>query len=489
MKLASRLGLTLLAGALLAAPTYAATTDALEAQVARVNTLTLNSKGIATAKLSDDRVKVLGELANDAFVKQSAANQLATIQDLYATNKAKADNPLTSPADKTTAQKYVDAYKDANLAVQHINIIYNQNVAVKELPAAKELVQRLLVQHPILEGNHQLRVAQAVDVQLHYNLMEMLSAQAPIRTGFVLANGVSTTGDDLTATSNQVVAGVKFLLPNFKSTATVFGNLGMGGTERNVGAATYSTSQGLSYGLGAYADYMEGSFRVAALGAYNMGTTELDTSADYSSFINKLNDTTFRDLFKGKERTSAIVSADTATTNVLVKAEYSLRGLVRNVTVTPSLIYHFHNFAASNEYIKDSAKTYSGTVELAAKTPFVPSMLAHGFGGAVEAKYMYQYNMALGADLSVMAYTSTVKQPTANVQMTTKKSTAGTETTYSVVTGTQDADWGHFAVNANVKATYYIDREFTVTGRVGYSYLTNVEQNGLNYSVSLGYRF
>lgn len=488
MKLASRLGLTLLASSFLVAPALALTTTALETQIARVNTLTANSKGITTAKIADDRAKLLNELANDAFVKQSADQQLATIRELYATNKAKVDNPLTSVADKATAQKYVEAYKDTNLAVQHINIIYNQNVAIKELPAAKELVQRLLVQHPILEGNHQLRVAQAVDAQLHYNLLEMLSTQAPIRTGFVLANGLVTAGDNLSASHNQLVAGVKFLLPNYKSTATVFGNVGTGATERGVGESTYTTNR-LSYGLGAYADYMEGSFRLAALGSYNIGTTEIDTSADYAGMLNQLTDSTFRATFTGKERTAALVAADTTTTNVLVKAEYSLHGLLSNVTVTPSLIYHFHNFAAANEHIKDSAKTYSGTVELATNTPFVPAMLMHGLGGALEAKYMYQYNMALGADLSVIAYHTTLQQPTAKVQMNTSKSSSGTITTFSVVTGTQETAWNHLAVNANVKATYYINRELTVTGRVGYSYLTNIEQNGLNYSVSLGYRF
>lgn len=489
MKLTSKFAVSALVLALSATTAFAAsTTQALVDQVAKVNQLTSDLTKATNMGIDAKRFEILSKIVNDEFMKLSEAEKTAKVTKAYETYKNIAETG-TSENSKKIAQEYSDALQDVKLVLQQADAIYTQKNASKNLPLEQDLFKVQLAQQPILESHNQVRVANALDTQLNLELLNQVQAQGN-NQAFVLYNGVSATGDELTAGAHQVALGYKFNLPldpQFTTNVAVFGDVGFASSQRDLGKLQFQTKHNPAYGFGAYADLAKDGFKGAALLGYSVGSANVTADADYSAIVAKLTDEKYRNELASAAQTSATAKANTSNFNFLVKGGYEV-AIAQGVTLTPSLFYQYHGYNASKEEV--TAKNAPATLEFSKTTPFVPSLSTHGLGGSVDVQYVVDGQFTVGADATLGYYTTgAVKQPTASIVAKDVTKEDITVTEYSVAASTQDKSVNYLAFATNAKVTYKLHPQFTLQGKVGYLHVSELQQGGFTYGVSLGAKF
>lgn len=489
MKLTTKFAVSALVLALSATTALAAsTTQGLVDQVAKVNQLTSDLTKATEMGLTQEKIETLGKLVNDEFMKLSYAEKIAKVTKARDAYKAIAESS-TDNSSKTEAQKYAETFADPELVVKQADAIYAQKNATKDLPLNQDLLKVQLAQQPILEAHNQVRVANALDAHLNLELLNQVQAQGG-NQAFALYNGVSATGDELTAGAHQVALGYKFNLPldpQLTTNVAVFGDVSFGSTQRDLGKLQFQTKHNSAYGFGAYADVAKDGFKGAALLGYSVGSADVTAEADYSAIVAKLTDENYRNGLAAAAQTSATAKSSTSTLNFLVEGGYEV-AVAQGVTLTPSVFYQYHGYNSGKEDV--TAKNSPATLEYSKTTPFVPSLSTHGFGAEVDAQYVVDGQFTVGADATLGYYiTGAVKQPYASIvsqQVTTEDVT---ETKYSVSAGTQDKSMNYLTFAANAKVTYKLHPQFTLQGKVGYLHVSELQQGGFTYGVSLGAKF
>lgn len=494
MKFTSKLAATALVlamsatTALAVSPTYQPIVD----QFAKINQLTLDKNARTDANISDETYDVLKRVIKDDFASMSYDAKVAFIDKTRTTY----ESVLNVSTNKETeayknAEKIVAVLKDPAQVIAQEDAIERTARGEKELPIEQEKLVPMLTTVPVNESHIHFRAAQALDTQLHFDLLGALNQVQGERAAFALVNGTAASGGELSANANQFVAGYKMHFePRQVFDLAFFANAVMDNTQRNMGGLNFTTGV-TNYGAGFYTKVTEQALKLSGLFTFNKGSQNLDANVDFSSLINGLLDTEYQKKFAGSEQNQTPVTADTTTTNLVLKGEYVFR-VQPGLFVTPGVAYHYHTFTAANQTITDKSKTFGSTEVLSMQTPFMPEISQHGIGGTLDVAYKLRDNVTLGADASVMYYSGN-SYNSAYVTIINKEvaveGTGTTETKQMVHGDFEEKSTSYLNANVAAKASWNINNNFAVGAKVGYSYFSELSLNGVNYNVNLGFKF
>lgn len=494
MKFTSKLAATALVlamsatTALAVSPTYQPIVD----QFAKINQLTLDKNARTEANISDETYNVLKRVIKDDFPSMSYDAKVAFLNKTRTTYEQLASSS-TNPESEATkfAKQVVEVLKDPAQVIAQEEAIERTVRGEKELPIEQEKLVPMLTTVPVNESHIHFRAAQALDSQLHFDLLGALNQVQGERAAFALVNGTAASGNDLTVNANQFVAGYKMHFePRQVFDVAFFANGVMDNTQRDLGGANFTTGV-TNYGAGFYTKVTEQALKLSGLFTFNKGTQNLDANADFTSLINGLLDKEYQKKFAGSERNQTPVTADTTTTNLVLKGEYTFR-VYPGLFVTPGVAYHYHTFTANNQTITDKSKTFGSTEVLSMQTPFMPEISQHGVGGTLDVVYKLRENISLGADASVMYYSGNTYNSAYVTIINQEVPVAGTGTTETkqfVHGDFEEKSTSYLNANVAAKASWDINDNFTLGAKVGYSYFSELSLNGVNYNVNLGFKF
>lgn len=487
MKFTTKLAVTALALAMSATTAWAVSPvyQTIADQFAKVNQLTLDKNAYVEAKIADDVYDVLRRVIKDDFHSLSYEAKVERINKIRSTYESTTNS-------SEFAKKVVEVLKDPAKVIEQETAVTRSVRGEKELPNEQNRLQALLTTTPVNESHLHVRATQALDSQLSLDLLSTLNHTQGKNTAFAIVNGIAASGNDLSVVANQVVAGYKmrFAQPQVLDVA-LLANTVMNNTKRGFGGADFTTSVN-NYGAGLYAKVTEQALQFSGLVTFNKGTQNLNANVDFTSLVNGLLDEEFKNEFEGYEKSQTPVTAHTSTANLVLKGEYALN-VQPGLVVTPGLAYHYHSFTASNQTITDKSKTYELTPELSVRSPFIPEVSMHGVGATLDVGYKLRNDVTVGADASIMYYSgNSYKSPDMVIEAyeaPVSTTTGATETRYKISATFKDTSTSYLNLNLAAKAQWAIDSNFTLGAKVGYSYVSELPLNGVNYNLNINYKF
>lgn len=406
MRTTSRVALTSLVLGLMTAGAMAAPdTTNITTSISTINQLSGKASDIESVGIEMNRLGDLfyimndGQLGTEQLLASSPAEITAFVSKMKAKYQAEQDD--SSPAG-VQARDMLKVIEDESTAVADLVKIRAHFEEGNKLPLAREELRFGLKALPLLQSSEQHYVQHALDQQVHLGLLNSLHSHTGREGAFGIVNGNVTSDGKLGGSRNLLSLGYNHFFPAYQANLALLGNVVTGKTSETTNGADFTVSQS-GFGVGGYADVQRDGFRLSSLLTLNKGSSEVGINTNYSSLLNGLvaaEQANYQDLAVA----SGSSKADTTITNFLAQVDYSWK-VQPQLTVTPSLTYHFHHFSPATE-TTTLTKGSQDIVTYSKTSPFVPVITTHGLGAGVDLSYALSSNFTLGWDVSMMYYSN-----------------------------------------------------------------------------------